>query len=374
MRLWEDGFDHYGVAANMLDGSYAQNENVTISAAQSVTGGYSAYHTGYDENSSIAGLRWVLPVAIDKVGAVSRFYFPSLPSVNTACGIFDFVSDAPNRSQVICFVDGNGALRFYRGAYYGTNGDVGTLLVTTDPLISSNSWNHIEVQIYSHDTLGWIRVAVNGVHRFEATGLDTAYNATKIASIAQHKPYYGGAPTANNINWYQDDYYIYDFTGNSAVDTDFCPTVDGAGKATSYIGELQVWPLFPNGDTAQADWQKSTGVDGYALIDEHSPDDGDYIFSTAAADLSEFALDDLPVDITYIRGLGIHGRLSKSDAGAAMIKLGMKSVLATDDADARPVTTIPTYWRDPIDVDPNSSARWTRDSLNAAWLRLTRSA
>jgi hypothetical protein len=131
--------------------------------------------------------------------------------------------------------------------------------------------------------------------------------------------------------------------------------------------------LFPNGDTAEADWAKSTGTTGYTLIDEHNPDDTDYIYSTAVGDLSEFDLEDLPEEITYIRGLGIHQRLSKSDSGAAFTKAGMKSVAATTDAAERPITVAPTYWRDTVDVDPNSSARWTRASLNAAWLRLTRS-
>jgi hypothetical protein len=65
--------------------------------------------------------------------------------------------------------------------------------------------------------------------------------------------------------------------------------------------------------------------------------------------------------------------MSKSDAGAAQLKLGMKSVAATSDASARPITTIPSYWVDQINVDPNSSSNWTRTSLNAAKLRLTRS-
>jgi hypothetical protein len=108
------------------------------------------------------------------------------------------------------------------------------------------------------------------------------------------------------------------------------------------------------------------------MIDEHSPDDTDYIYSVAAGDLSEFDLDDLPVEITYIRGLGIHARLSKADAGAAFTKVGMKSVAAFEDAAERPLTVEPTYWRDQIDKDPNSNARWTRDSLNAALLRVTR--
>lgn len=170
-----------------------------------------------------------------------------------------------------------------------------------------------------------------------------------------------------------DDLYLYDFVGDSAVDTDFVPATDGSGKATGYIGELQVMYLPPNADTAEDDWVPSTGTDAYAMVDEVNPNDADYISSATANDLTEFALTDLPEEITYVRGLQLIGRMSKSDAGAAMIKFGMKSDASTDDADERPITVEPTYWWDFMNVDPDTGTRWTRASLNAAWLRLTRS-
>jgi hypothetical protein len=169
-----------------------------------------------------------------------------------------------------------------------------------------------------------------------------------------------------------DDYIIYDFVGDPAVDTDFVPQMDGDGKAIGYIGELQVWPLYADADTLQADFQKSAGIDGYPLISETTPNDSDYVYSTVENDLSEFAMDDLPPEITYIRGLSIHGRWSKADAGAAMIRQGMKSVASVYDAPERPITVEPTYWRDMVNIDPNSGVRWTRPSLNAAWMRLSR--
>jgi len=381
MRLWEDGFDHYGSDTdNMLDNSYAQatNGQMALSTTHFVTGTRAALFNGTGSLTGPQGLRKVLSSSKDKLGVAARFYFNSLPTNAYESVIFDFLSSDINRAQITCTVDANGALRFVRGkpTYQDDGsslvaaGTSGTLIATTDPLISSGAFNHVEVQIYIHDTAGWIRVAVNGVHRYQVTGLDTKYDSSNIVSVMQRRTYLN---STGNGAFYMDDYYIYDFTGDSAVDTDFCPTTDGSGLATNYIGELQVWPLFPNGDTAEADWLKSTGTDGYALIDENSPNDADYIYSTAVNDLSEFDLEDLPPEITYVRGLGIHARMSKSDSGAAFVKIGMKSVAATSDAAERPVTTIPTYWRDTIDVDPNSGARWTRASLNAGWLRLTRS-
>jgi hypothetical protein len=381
MRLWEDGFDHYGTdVANMLDGSYADayhgggtDDQVRLVATPVATGTNALYIRTAGPNSSSGGLRWVLPTTKDKLGAAGRFYFPNLPTVNTGAAIFDFLS-SPTRSQLVCFVDSSGALRFYRGSYWGTNGNVGTLVAQTDPVLTAGAYNHVEVQVYIHDTDGWVRVAVNGVHRYSATSLDTKYDSSNVASIANHIPYYGNNGIIGDSDFYLDDLIYYDFTGTAATDTDFCPTVNGSGVATNYIANLQVWPLFTNGNTSEDDWGKSTGTSASALVNETTPDDGTYIYATAAGDLTELSLDDLPVNITYIRGLGIHGRLSQSDAGAAMIKLGMKSVAATSDAAERPLTVAPTYWRDAINVDPNSSARWTRASLNAAWVRLTRSA
>jgi hypothetical protein len=376
MRLWEDGFDHYGTDPdNLLDGSYAASGSaisILPSTAQAATGTHSFFFGGTAFNDFGAGtLRKVLTSSVTGLGKTCRVYMPALPT-STVCFpvIMATPTAATNRYHIAVGVDTNGAFKVYRGMFLGgSSSSPGTLLYTSDPLLVAGAWNHIEIQIGYSDTAGFIRIAVNGVHRVEQTGLDTLYNTDPVLSDST---FIYSSSSATSGTFYFDDYILYDFTGDSAVDTDFCPQMDGS-KPTNYIGELQVWPLFPNGDTAEADWAKSTGTSGYALIDEPSPDDADYISSSAAADLSEFDLEDLPEEITYIRGLGIHQRLSKSDSGAAFTKAGMKSVAATTDADERPITVAPTYWRDTVDVDPNSSARWTRDSLNAAWLRMTRS-
>lgn len=374
--LWADGFDHYGLdESNMLDGVYASVDG-SLSTAQVATGTHAFAVDNPGGLSSFDGLRKVLPAARDKLGAMGRFYFPQLPTANYQAGIFHFLpSDSTARSQLTVSVGINGELHFIRNGQMYTNNAFtdggGVVVATTDPIIVASAYNHIEVQVYIHDTLGWVRAAVNGIHKYLATGLDTkgSGSSSTCTSIAQCLTY--------NFNtgatYYFDDYIIYDFNGVAATYTDWCPTVDGSGVATNYMGEWEAYRLQPNGDTAEADWGKSSGTVGYSLVDEADPNDAGYISSLAAGDLSEFALADLPVDITVIRGLMLIGRMSKSDSGPAMIKFGMKSVAAVSDAAERPITVEPTYWWDFINVDPNSGSRWTRASLNAAWMRLTRS-
>jgi hypothetical protein len=373
-RLFEDGFDHYGLTeTNMLDGVYLQADG-TLSTSQFATGTHSLYMNAVNSVFGTGGTqRVVLPAAKDKMGITARYYFPDAPTLAGRSVIAAFFTSAPPRCQVSAVVDPNGRIEFYRGGTGANHATSGTLIGTTGPIINMSAWNHVEIQVYIHNTLGWVRVAVNGVHRYEATGLDTQHDTSQIVSVGQMLTYESGL-AASTCDFYMDDYIVYDFTGTAATDTDFCPTVDGSGVATNYIGELQVMWLPPNGNTAEDDWLKSTGASAYELIDEVDPNDADYIYSTAAGDLTELSMTDLPEEITYIRGLTIWARMSKSDAGAAMIRLGMKSVAATSDAPERPVTVEPTYWWDQINVDPNSTTRWTRASLNAAWIRLTRNA
>jgi len=372
-RLFGDGFDHYGDdESNMLDGVYG-TVGGTLSSTYFATGTHS-FAPGIDSNSAVGGLRKVLPgSARSKVGCSARFYFPSLPQANTVSCIFDFLSASANRSQVACYVDSNGRFIFRKDGNWNLNGEVGTDIATSDPEVTAAAWHHIEVQVYSHATAGWVRVAVNGVHRFQAENLDTYYDSSGIISIANHQPYYGSA-TIYDGTFYMDDYTIYDFTGTPSTDTDWCPTYDGSGLATGYIGELEgLWEV-PSADTAEDDWVASTGSDAYAMVDETTPNDTDYAYSTAAGDLSEFEMTDLPAEITYIRGIDYWGRMSKADAGAAMTKFGAKSAAAVTDAPERPITIEPTYWWDQINLDPNTAARWTRAGFNASKYRLTRSA
>lgn len=379
MRLWGDGFDHYGTTEGfMLDNVYA-NSSGELSTAVVATGTHSYYHNTIGAAGSQLSLRRVVPNSTtSKMGVMSRFYWDILPVDNHRSIPFFFGTSDVNVAHIALVLDSSGCIRCYRGYTNHSNSvffDEGTLLFTTDPLVTSGAFNHFEAQVNISNTAGWVRIAVNGATRYEsATNLDTLHST--YAGYISHVSHGNGDDGAVAVQspFYQDDLIVYDFTGNSAVDTDFCPTVDGSGVATSFIGELQCMWTNPNGDTAEEDWVPSTGTDSTAMVDEVDPNDADFLTSDTAGDLTELSLSDLPPEITYIRGVDVWGRLDKSDAGPATVKLGMKSVAATTDSAAFPITTVPSYWIKPINLDPNTGDNWTRASYNAAWLRLIRDA
>jgi hypothetical protein len=374
MLLHADGFDNFGNdESNLLDGVYA-NAAGELSSSIVATGTHSFFVSAEAGLSAINGLRKVLPAAKDKLGVMSRVYFPELPKNAYEAGLFIMLPPSTTRNSQLSFVVGaNGEIHIIRGGRTNGNSTLlidGTILASTDPLLVAAAFNHVEVQAYIHDTLGWVRIAVNGVHKFEATGLDTANAAGGVSSIYQGRPFNS---TDSSSRFYIDDYIIYDFLGDPAVYKDWCATLVGDGKATNYIGEWQAMTLMPTADTAQEDWLKSTGADSYALVDESTPNDVDYIYSDTAGQITELEFADLPPEVSVIRGVVVRSRLSKSDAGPAMFKAGFKSAGVVGEAAERPVTVEPTYWDDQVNVDPNTAARWTRAGLNAALLRVNRS-
>src|SRR5690348_13028997 len=137
MKLWEDGFDHYGSTSHMLDGSYAMASGCAIDTGTFATGNASLLLNGSDSSGGFSGLRFVLPTNTDKIGVAARWYFPSLPGVTDANTIFDFLTSDPNQSQMRCILDANGRLAFYRGGVSSFSSITpGTLVAQSDPIIT----------------------------------------------------------------------------------------------------------------------------------------------------------------------------------------------------------------------------------------------
>jgi hypothetical protein len=68
------------------------------------------------------------------------------------------------------------------------------------------------------------------------------------------------------------------------------PTIDDVyiTNTSTRLGESRVVVLYPNADTADADWTRSTGVDHYATVDETTVN-GDTDTSSASTTASGWA-------------------------------------------------------------------------------------
>lgn len=341
-----ESFDKYGTGtAFMLDGIWAQLSDVALGSASPAarTGTYRL-----EFGAALASARRVLSANETKVGVGAAWYMPDLPGFNFANCVADF-RDSNNACNVSAFVTSTGAVQVYRGD--GSSG--GTSLGVTNPgVVTAASWNHIEVLITFSDTVGTVDVYVNNVNELSLSGVDTV--ATIIASCAQII-WRTGNP---NNPMFMDDLYVYDGTGS---------------HNNSQVGDIQISLQMPNGDTATANWSKSTGSSGFALIDEVPPDDAGYIFDAAnTASIFDFA--SVPATATAIKCVQTTSRQKKSDAGTATIQVSMVSVAATATGVDNQVTTVFSGYTDIFEVDPNTSGIWSPAAVNAAQVKIARTS
>lgn len=343
--LWMDGFTHYGGTKELLlDGLYAENGTIQteLSILQIRTGSHALR---FKAGTVSQILRKVLPGSRATVGVGTAIYLPILPTepnTNLVCQYLDAV----NTPIVTFTIATTGAVEARLGSH------TGTLLGSTEPILVADAYNHVEVEVFQSETVGTIKVRVNNILLLNLSGLNIG-----VLPIAQ----IGWGPRITGeaiVEQFIDDIFIWDDTG-SINDT--------------FLGDRQVHTLMPNGDLAAADWTKSTGGVGFSLIDDQPPDDGTFISAPNLNDISEFDLEDLPVEVTSVAAVMTLARLKKSDSGTAQVTVGLANIGAGDAAGVdRPITTVETYWIDVFDTNPNGGARFTPAEVDGAAIKLER--
>jgi hypothetical protein len=148
---------------------------------------------------------------------------------------------------------------------------------------------------------------------------------------------------------------------------------DTAGSQNNdFLGSVQVYTLQLDGDVS-FNWDTSSGTVGYELIDELTPDDAGYI---SAGDpppaASEFGFENLPVDITSVKGLLTVARMRKTDGGDGQVQMGLLSGVDADLGTDRPITTAFTYYWDVSELNPTTLAAWTPTEVDDAVVTIDR--
>jgi hypothetical protein len=173
----------------------------------------------------------------------------------------------------------------------------------------------------------------------------------------------GGAWLGSGLgtsSMYLDDVFCYDDTGT---------------YNNTFIGDRRVLTLFPNANTATADWTAVGAATGYEAIDEASPDDDtSYITAATAGLVSQFGLQDLPGGISVINAVVMVERARKTEAGAANTKVSVVSGASSAAGADKPLTEIYTFRQDVFQIDPNTAAPFTPAGVNALQFKVERTA
>jgi hypothetical protein len=341
--IWCDGFDHYGLDETfMLDGVYASS-NAVLQSTESRNGTHSI------QFSQGRSLRFVLPGGRSTVGVAYAVYFPSLPSGVLPIN-FSF-RDLDNDEHFRIVTTTTGAISVVHSS--------GQLAIS-NPVITAAGWHYIEAKGVFDDAAGAVEVRVNGVTVIDIAGVDTVDTVNPLCAQV--------AFVDGNFSpeWWMDDLVIWDDQGDNNND---------------FLGDRAVRMLLPDQDTVQSDWVRNAGDTDFDAIDDLVPDDDTTYIEAESGDISEFEFEGLPADVTIVSALVVLSRLRKTDAGACNVQ---QSLLSSDvgsppapavaaGAD-RPITEEYTYWFDVIETDPATGAAWAPASVNAARLRLARTA
>lgn len=358
--LFADNFKQYGIGgqARMLDGVWAQLSNdigqtdnfgiVDDPDSGAPAGQVALYIDGADNYART--VRKVIPgSAKTTIGCSIRVYLPELPyTANNCIRLFSW-RDINNAEHIHLRVETTGQLSIVRGS---------TVLGTSAEAITASAWHHIEAKVTINDSTGSTEVKLNGnsLSALTLTSQDTANTAVVSCSqIAIVAPSH--VSSAYYIQ-YVRDFVIWDTAGS--VNNDFFgPCIVDNFKTTSDIS---------------FNWSASTGTTGYNLIDEDGPpNDADYISADVTQTTqSEFGLQDLPADVTSVRGILLVSRMWASDGGDCKIQMGIKSNGDQGVGADRQITTAPTYWMDVIETSPDTGVQFTPTEFNAATFTIDR--
>lgn len=342
--IWCDGFDHYGGStARMLDGAWAFLRDAAINTTVKRTGASSLrLFWGRSARRIFGGPK---PV----VGVGFAMFTSSLPTgyseIVALCDTYAYVN-------VALGMDSTGILYAYRA-------DATPVLIGSSltPVITANTFQHIEMRARASQTEGQVEVRVNGIPVINVSGVDTIPSNV----LAEFSSVIFSQTGSSNYS-YIDDVYAWDDTGDTCND---------------FLGDLRVLTLYPDADTTVADWTPTGQPTGAQCIDEASPnDDTDYIACTYGGEpvVSEFGLQGAPNTVGAIRAVQVVTRARKTDAGSAGMAMDLVSGAAATAATEQQLTDIYTYRQEVYPLDPATGTPWTRSSLANAKLRLTRTS
>jgi hypothetical protein len=247
-----------------------------------------------------------------------------------------FWGDGGTTQHITVGPNGAGKVEVRRG------NTAGTILATGTTTFIGPSWFHLQIEVTISDTVGTVKVRVNG-------------NAVEEISFTGDTKNAGTASTIDRVVWSN--------TGGNAATDDMSLWV-GTGD---WPGDQRIYCLLPsgNGTTSQGTGSDSDQVNNYLLVDERPESSTDYVSITTDNDIDLYAVTDLPAGVTTVHGVQTNIVAAKSDAGAKGVKIVRRSG-GTNYIEASSHTLSTTYvpWSLLDQTDPATSATWTASAVN----------
>jgi hypothetical protein len=218
----------------------------------------------------------------------------------------------------------------------------GTIIATGTTVLVAGSWYYIEVKCVINGASGSAEVHLNGVTEISSTAgnfgsanLDTVSFRTMSFTTARVQI---------------DDVYVADSSGSAPRNT--------------FLGDVRVETIYPNGAGAHSDWIPNSGSSHYTQVDEAQADgDTSYVSDSTPGHIDTYAFGDIDTGAT-VYGVQTNLYARKDDANTRQIapvvrQSGTDSVGATVTLGSSYATFSQLYNQDPTAAD------WTPTTVNA---------
>lgn len=209
---------------------------------------------------------------------------------------------------------------------------------TTPVVLQQGVWQHHELRVRFHATLGTIEYYVDGSKKVDLTSIDTQ------ATAGNAWVHLSG--TAGPANCYVDDLVIQ--TGTSIQ---------------PLLGAHRIHTLLPDGAGTNSAWTgTSTDVD-----DPFGASDGDSTFATSDVlnDKQDYSVGDLTQSPTTIHSVSLTSEMRKTDAGVTGATPYILSNAVEGAGVEHGVSEGYSVGVDVFELNPDGSVAWTETTVNA---------
>jgi hypothetical protein len=347
--LFMDSFDNYATPAIGALGKWqtlVDAGSLTSIASGAGRNGTNAFKVN-PNNQSGAGayLQGVLATPLARIVyglAVKVTLFDALHEM-TFLGFFDV-----NVGQVIVTILPNGQIRFRSGSA------TGTVLATSNASVitATNVYFYLEFDITFDTVNGAIVLHANGVNvpLSASSGFDTAPSGHD--SFNTHQLGYLNSSVLSTTTYFIDDLYMLSTTG---------------GQNTSFLGDVRVVCVFPNGAGASTQFTPNGAGTNWQCVNEVSEDAGTTFINDAnVGDEDLYTKQSIPVNTGQIFGIQ-QCAVAQKDAASGRSFANINLSGATTTAGATHALGLTYAWYlDVFEQDPNAASAWTFTTFQAA--------
>jgi hypothetical protein len=323
-----------------------------LSAAQFTAKGWSANPTAVNSGrlagqcatfGSISNSTKVLPSSYSTLIVGLAFKCASLPSAGNTEGICEFRT-ATGGTVAALGINSAGKVVVLNGAI-----NVGTVIATGTTVISAGAWTYVELKIVVAGAAGSCEVHLNGNSASPEIATTTGnFGSTNIAQINVGSPNTGGQVGVNI-----DDVYVVDTTGVAPDNT--------------FLGDVNVGTLYPDGDGAHTQWTPDSGSPHFSRVNEATPDDDtSYVADGTVGDRDSYTFGSLASLLGTVFGVQTNVYARKDDVGTRQICAVTRPTTVDHDGATKTLSTSYQCFSEISPTNPDTSAAWTISDIDAA--------